>query len=72
MPCGPRLTGCRSACRHRQLVEEYRLYRHSWELLAEEAANGWGTEYDEFTAHNPAPTFKEWLIGHRTRQEAPA
>lgn len=63
------MTGCKTSCLHRRLVAEYRLYVEAWELQAEAAANGWATEYEEYAAAHPRPTFKEWLIGHRTEQD---
>ncbi len=65
------MAGCKSTCLHRALVLEYRLWRLAWEQAAEEASIGYQTEYDEYAALNPPPTFKQWLIGHQ-REEAAA
>lgn len=58
-------SGCKASCLHRQLVEEFRLERHAWELLLEGAANGHATEEAEFRAEYPPPMFKDRLIANR-------
>jgi hypothetical protein len=58
-------SGCKASCLHRQLVEEFRLERHAWELQLEEAANGHATEAAEFRAEHPPPMFKDRLIANR-------
>lgn len=58
-------SGCKASCLHRQLVEEFRIERHAWELLLEAASNGHETEAEEFKASYPGPLFKDRLIANR-------
>ncbi len=69
MPCAPRMAGCRADCLHRRMVLDYRLARTAEEAVAEEVSIGYATEYAEYVAEHPLITFKDWLIGHRTREE---
>ncbi len=38
---------------------------HAWELNAEQASNGWATEYEEFRDLHPRPQLKHFLVGLR-------
>lgn len=58
MPCPPQMLGCRRGCRHRAMVEEYRLARHAAECAREDATRGYATELSEY---QPIITFKLWL-----------
>lgn len=64
MPCKPRMRGCAAGCLHRQLVENYRDARDAWETRLEAETSMYATEMAEWTADNPGPTFKAWLVGN--------
>lgn len=62
MACAKDMRDCGSLCRHRQLVEGYRLTRIDWEQQLENTACGWAAEERDFREQCPPPTFREWLI----------
>lgn len=51
---------CHRRCLHRELVTEFRDWRHSW---LERREDEWhmNLEDDEYEAMYPPPTFKAWL-----------
>lgn len=55
------MRGCHRHCRHRQMVEDYRLARVAWEAKVEDACMGYDTEIREYIALHGAMTFKHWL-----------
>jgi hypothetical protein len=61
VPCSTGMARCHRACRHRAFVGEYRAARENDVQRAEEASNGWATEYQEYVRDNPLLTFHEWL-----------
>ena len=70
MSCTKGMRACRRGCLHRQLVEEYRDWRHSWEQRREDEHH-MQLEDAEYAAMYPAPTFKAWLAaraGHCERE----
>lgn len=58
MPCTPGMRRCRLDCRHRRMVEEYRLARHAAELAREAATGSYPAEVAEYGA---LLDFKTWL-----------
>lgn len=61
MACPPGMRGCAVTCGHRQFVEGYRQERERQEIVAENVSLGYDTEYAEYVADHPLPTFKQWL-----------
>lgn len=65
MPCKPKMVGCAATCGHYAIVSDYRFERLRQESVADDAGNGYRTEYEQYVATNPLITFKKWLIGSR-------
>lgn len=59
MACPPAMRGCRRDCRHRLMVQEYRLAREAAEAARDAATLGYATER---RAYGPIVTFKRWLV----------
>ena len=53
------MTACRRGCRHRLMVQEYRLAREAAELAREAATGSYPAETADY---GPIITFKAWLI----------
>lgn len=60
MSCTEGMRACRTSCLHRQMVDEYRDWRHSWEQRREDTHH-YQLENDEYAAMYPPPTFRAWL-----------
>ena len=71
MPCATGMAKCVRTCRHRQLVTEYRAWRHAAELERERVTAGYEAE---MAAYGPLPTFKDWLLARAApeREDAAA
>lgn len=57
----PHRPECRHCPRVRLLGVEFRAWRESWALELDATACGYAPETVEFTAANPAPTFRTYL-----------
>ena len=53
---------CKSACLHRQLVEDYRAAREREEAVRDEETIGHATENANYAREHGIVTFKRWLI----------
>jgi hypothetical protein len=62
MPCTPRMLGCSRACRHFQLVDDYRQERQRQEATAEAVSMGYDVEHKAELVKNPLITFQNWLV----------
>jgi len=57
---------CKVDCRHRALVEDYRVERHRQEMVEEVETLGYATELRMRREAGLRPiTFKEWICGQR-------
>lgn len=71
MPCSKRMEQCKMSCRHRQMVEDYRMARLS-ATSSEEERTAEGRGERELEAQNyvePPICFKQWLMGYREQQD---
>lgn len=55
---------CRHCPRVRELGRDFQCWRASWEARREQESSGYATEAAMFTATNPAPTFKSYLLAN--------
>lgn len=69
MPCTPGMRGCQITCRHRELVQDYRLERWRQEQAAEQASAGYRAELADYLRDCPLITFQQWLTGRAMRPE---
>jgi HNH endonuclease len=58
-------------CLHCRMVTDYRLARHTAELLREATTGAYRSEVEEYDESNPLPTFKQWLIASRGVNDEP-
>ena len=57
---------CRIDCKHRAMIEEYRVERHRQEMIEEVETLGYATELKMRREEGLRPiTFKEWICGLR-------
>lgn len=69
MPCTKGMRDCVSSCRHRALVEEFRLARYTEEQARDHVTGMWAADTLLHTdRHGPLITFKQWLVGHTNPQ----
>lgn len=64
-PCHSPSGKHRCSARHAWVVESYRAAREAWLDAAESATSLYGTELAEYTADNPPPTFRAFLVAFR-------
>lgn len=73
MPCTKQMRGCVATCRHRAMVEDYRLARHNEEQARDAVTAQWPTEEALYRdEHGPLLTFRDWLIGLADRPDVTA
>lgn len=65
MPCQKGMIGCKPGCRHRRMVEEYRLARYAQEQARDLITHQCESE-EELWRENGGRllTFKDWLVGY--------
>lgn len=66
MPCTKGMTGCRRACGHRAIIEEYYAQRINEELMREEDTHGFSREMSDY---RKLMTFKEYIYQRRGSRE---